>query len=67
MYHLSEFPYLTLRKIDGEEARTRPGYDKRGKLHDRECEELPWNPEIEEYALQGVGTGRVETPLTSAW
>ena len=57
---------LRLCEVDREERAARPGHHKGRELHDWECEQLPWDPEVRKHALPGVGGRRVDTPLTFA-
>lgn len=51
---------LRLGEIESQEGRGRPGHDESGELHDREGEQVPWHPQLEEEV---AGEGLCEFPL----
>lgn len=57
---------LRLREVDGQEGGTGPRDDESGEFNDRECEELPGNPEIEEDRAEGMCVGLEDAPLPTA-
>ena len=54
---------LTLREVEGEEGGGAPGDDEGGELDDGESKELPGNPQVEEYAPEGMLVGLEEAEL----
>lgn len=58
---------LTLRKVDCQERRAAPGNDEGSKFDDRECEELPWDPEVECDGPERVRAHLPELPLLLTW
>jgi len=58
---------LALGQVDCQERAARPRDDESCELDDGECEQLPWDPQVEEDCFEGVRVGLVELPLLLAW
>lgn len=54
---------LHLRQVQRQEAAATPADDKARKLHNREREKLPRNPDIEQQCLNWLRIRRVDAPL----
>ena len=54
---------LGLGQIEGQKGAAAPGDDEAGKFDDGEGKKLPWNPKIEDDALQRVRVWGVDAPL----
>jgi hypothetical protein len=57
---------LRLRQVDCQERAARPRDEKSRELNDGESEQLPRDPEIEEYRFEGMRVRLEELPLLFA-
>lgn len=58
---------LTLGQVNRQERAARPGDNEGCEFDNGECEQLPWDPEVEEDRLERVCVGLEDLPLLLAW